>query len=401
MQAKSLVNLSLNIKIPTEIKFVINKLEENGFKAYVVGGAVRDALLNKTPYDFDVTTDAKPYEMHRIFEKCIDSGIKHGTVTVISNNTCVEVTTFRVDGTYKDHRKPENVSFSTSLSDDLKRRDFTVNAIAYDGDKLVDLFNGQHDLKNKIIRAVGNAYERFNEDALRMMRAIRFSCTLSFKIEDETKNAISNLSHLIEYVSCERIKAEFDKLIMSDCIENLNEVKNLDFFKFILPSLQNAVDNNTSFSHISIAKKDVAIRYVMLFMAIGEKNIREFLNKYKFSNAEKKEILLLFEYSQKEIKNDEKEIKHIISKISNELFKKILIIKKATGENVLDIEKTYEKIKDDPVSLKDLAITGNDLINAGFSGKDIKNALEFLLEKVIEDKTVNTKEKLMIHLRKD
>ena len=233
------------------------------------------------------------------------------------------------------------------------------------------------------------------------MRAIRFACTLSFTIEDETKKAISDLSHLIKYVSCERIKAEFDKLVMSDYVQNLSEVKNLNFFNYILPPLKNAIDNGVKFLHISYAKKDIAIRYVLLFTAIGETSMREFLNKYKFSNAEKKEISLLFEYSKKEIKNDEKEIKHILSKTSKELFEKILIVKNANGEDVSNIESVYKKIKDDPVTLKDLAVTGNDLIEAGFSGKEIKNALEFLLEKVIEDKTVNTKEKLMIHLRKD
>lgn len=390
--------LNLKIKIPDEIEYVLKKLKNSGFEAYIVGGAVRDAVLGRKINDYDITTNALPHDIHQIFDKCIDTGIKHGTVTVISGNTPIEVTTFRIDGKYENHRTPKNVEFSTSLEDDLKRRDFTVNSLAYDN-KIIDLFGGLDDIKNKTIKAVLNPEKRFNEDALRMMRAIRFACMLGFKLKSDVKAAITKLSHLISFVSNERIKSEFDKLIMSDFVQNLSEIKNCNLFNYILPNLQTAIDNNTDFSLISSAKNDISIRYTLLFILSKQDNIKEFLNKYKFSNNEKKEILTLFSYSKKDIENNEMQIKSILSKIEKPIFEKVLYIKKTLGNNIDDLSETYKNVRDDPCRIKDLKINGSDLLNLGISGSKIKTSLEYLIFKVMENKELNTKEKLLNEIK--
>ena len=206
----------MKISIPSGAKYIIDKLYDNGFEAFVVGGCVRDSLMGNEPKDWDITTSASPIEVKNLFKKTVDTGIKHGTVTVLIEKIGYEVTTYRVDGEYKDSRHPEEVIFTKNLKEDLRRRDFTINAMAYN-DKVgvVDEYKGMEDLHNKIIRCVGVPSERFDEDALRILRAIRFSAQLGFDIENNTKAAIKEYASTLKNISAERIKVEIDKTLMS------------------------------------------------------------------------------------------------------------------------------------------------------------------------------------------
>ena len=226
----------MKIRIPAPAARIIRTLEDAGYEAYVVGGCVRDSLLGREPQDWDITTSARPDQVKALFPKTIDTGIKHGTVTVRSNGRDYEVTTFRVDGDYADHRHPDAVTFTGRLSDDLERRDFTINAMAYnERDGIVDLFGGTEDLENGVIRAVGDPRKRFEEDALRMMRAVRFSAQLDFIVEEETRAGIKELAPTLAAVSAERIREELEKLLLSDHPEKLMELWELKLTAVFLP----------------------------------------------------------------------------------------------------------------------------------------------------------------------
>ncbi|MCR1824761.1 CCA tRNA nucleotidyltransferase, partial [Terrisporobacter muris] len=214
----------MKMDLPPKVKYIIDKIYENNYEAYIVGGCVRDAILGFEPNDYDITTSATPKVIKEIFRdfKCIDIGIEHGTVSVVIDDDIYEITTYRIEGEYKDHRRPENVDFTSKLEEDLKRRDFTINAMAYnEKEGLIDLFGGNIDIENKIIKTVGNPYNRFNEDGLRMIRAIRFSSKLNFKIEDNTLLAIYDNAQIIKNISLERITDEFNKIILSNKPENV------------------------------------------------------------------------------------------------------------------------------------------------------------------------------------
>lgn len=206
----------MEMKIPKQVAFIIDRLEQHGYEAYAVGGCVRDALLGREPHDWDITTSAKPEQVKALFKRTIDTGIQHGTVTIMEDHIGFEVTTYRIDGEYEDGRHPKEVQFTPDLKEDLRRRDFTINAMAYSPAKgLVDIFGGQEDLKEGIIRCVGSAEERFQEDALRIMRAVRFAAQLGFTIEEGTWKAIGKLVPNLKKVSAERIQVELTKLLMS------------------------------------------------------------------------------------------------------------------------------------------------------------------------------------------
>ena len=223
------------LQLPIEVKNIISKLEQNGHEAYAVGGCVRDCILGKTPKDWDITTSAKPEEIKSLFKKTVDTGIQHGTVTIIENHTGYEVTTYRLDGKYSDGRHPESVEFTPDLKEDLKRRDFTINAMAYnDENGLVDEFCGQEDLKNGIIRCVGDPAKRFEEDALRMMRAVRFSARFGFDIESKTKQAIVDLAPTLDRISMERIREEFIGVITSPNPSKIHELYHMGLTRVFL-----------------------------------------------------------------------------------------------------------------------------------------------------------------------
>ena len=214
----------MKINLPSKVKYIIDKIYENNYEAYIVGGCVRDTILGIEPNDYDITTNAMPKVIMEIFKefRCIETGIEHGTVSVVIDEDIYEITTYRIEGEYKDHRRPENVDFTNKLDEDLKRRDFTINSMAYnEKEGLIDLFGGKVDLENKIIKTVGNPYDRFNEDGLRMIRAIRFSSKLDFKIESNTLLAIYDNAQIIKNISLERITDEFNKTILSNKPENI------------------------------------------------------------------------------------------------------------------------------------------------------------------------------------
>lgn len=207
---------NIRITLPEDVKFIISELKKAGFEGYAVGGCVRDSLLGRIPGDWDITTSALPNDIKAVFRRTVDTGIEHGTVTVLLNDSSYEVTTYRIDGEYKDGRHPESVQFTEQIGEDLKRRDFTINAMAYnDEDGLIDLFNGREDIKRGVIRCVGNADARFDEDALRILRAVRFAAQLDFDIDADTRNAISSHAPNLHAVSKERILVEISKLICS------------------------------------------------------------------------------------------------------------------------------------------------------------------------------------------
>ena len=230
----------IRINLPDDVKYIIEQLTAAGYEAYAVGGCVRDSVLGRTPKDWDITTSAEPLEVKKLFRRTVDTGIKHGTVTVMMKSEGYEVTTYRIDGTYSDHRRPEFVSFTRELSEDLLRRDFTINAMAYNEETgLVDLYDGMGDIERRVIRCVGNPDERFDEDALRIMRAVRFAAQLDYEIEDATKEATRKAAtdHAPELsaVSAERIETELTKLIMSDHPEKLMDAYKMGITKVIFP----------------------------------------------------------------------------------------------------------------------------------------------------------------------
>jgi tRNA nucleotidyltransferase (CCA-adding enzyme) len=226
----------MEFQIPEKVQYIIDTLVDHGFEAYAVGGCVRDMILGKNPEDWDITTSAKPFEVKKVFKRTVDTGIEHGTVTVLLDKDHYEVTTYRLDGIYEDNRRPKEVSFTSSLEEDLKRRDFTINAMAYNPQLgIVDLFGGVKDLKNRLIRCVGNPMERFDEDALRILRAVRFSAQLDFQIEEATKLAIKEKAGLLKNISAERIRMELTKLLVSDNPDRLRLLYELGISKVILP----------------------------------------------------------------------------------------------------------------------------------------------------------------------
>ena len=370
------------LKIPEKIKFVLDTLTQNGYEAYIVGGCVRDSLLGLIPSDYDVTTSAKPQEILGLFEKTVPTGIKHGTVTVIIDNEPVEVTTFRTEGEYKDSRHPQNVEFVTDLREDLSRRDFTVNAMAFNETVgLVDLFGGVSDIKNKILRAVGDSDKRFSEDALRILRLFRFASQLEFTIEEKTLNSALKLQNGLENISKERIFSELCKavngknpkailpLIKSGGLEFLGVIKTPEFATADNLDLRLFVFLNTS--------SENPIKVLKTLKAPSRQI--DFANK----------LLKL-----QSIKIDSKE------DIKNALFLTdfngvSLFLQLQKEENKLKILDEVIKNKE-PYLISHLAVSGEDLKELGFKGKEIGEMLERMRQEVVKSPEKNRKETLMM-----
>ena len=435
---------NLLVKLSKGASFVIENLHKNGYLAYAVGGCVRDSLLGNTPYDFDITTSAKPSDVKSIFEKTYDTGIAHGTVTISVFGEHLEVTTFRADGEYLNNRKPQSVTLIDDVSQDLARRDFTINAICYnDTEGIIDLFNGIDDLNNKIIRAIGDPKKRFTEDALRILRAVRFSAQLGFEIEENTKKAIKECAPLIKNLSVERIISEIDKIIMSDSPMHLKLLFDLGVLSYIMPEMcdcflqaQNTrwhiYDVGThSINVIKNSPKKLYLRYAALMHdwgkphchainELGEDSFRnhakvsyelsqKFMKKYKFSNENSDKILRLVKNHDREILLQKKYIKRAINTVGTDIFLDLIHLKRAdclsqnlelTKERLpyLDkLENLYNEIKagNEAFSLKNLAVNGRDIISLGYEGKEVGIILNCLLEFVIDNPQENEKEKLL------
>lgn len=412
------------MKLPNNVQYILEKFNSNGFEAFIVGGCVRDYLLNKKPQDYDITTNAFPEKIEDLFDKTIPTGIKHGTVTVLIDKTPYEVTTYRVDGEYLNNRKPKDVKFVSNIEEDLSRRDFTINAMAYSpylGFK--DYFNGKDDLKNKLIRCVGNPDKRFSEDALRMLRAIRFSCQLNFKIEKLTAESIKKNFKLIKNISMERIQSEFTKIILSDDPDKgLMLLRKLGFSDFLIKEFNNLKlincydvydDIHDTYGLINSLPKKLHVRLAGLFYKV-----------YNSENAVEKcrTILKKLKYDNNTINDTCNLVKNLNNISYNMTRKKLKLLINSVGtENIFDLlnlQKSYLSYMDEydteyidilknrvsdilvskePIFIKDLAITGNDLINElnYKPGKNIGVILNFLLENVMQTPELNTKEDLL------
>lgn len=373
---------------------VIASLEENGYEAFIVGGAVRDSLRGHQANDVDVATNAVPEEVKTIFKHTADVGIAHGTVLVIHPLSPVEVTTYRTEGTYQDHRRPDKVHFVSSLAEDLKRRDFTINAMAMSGNReIIDLFGGKEDLENGVIRAVGEPVERFKEDALRMLRAIRFSSQLGFKIERLTFQAISKQAQDIHFVAIERIKAEFDKIFTSDYTEKaIQNIQQSGLAKF-LPGEYNNLEGWKKFKASEESWKGWAF-----FCLLQPTQDIEILREFKCSNNEKRQvehILAAYQLltSTGWTKKDYFTFDAKILKVAYEFAKTL-------GKTILKPESMEEidHIKSNLAIQKksDLVVTGHDLLkwSSKKSGPWLKETLEQILTEIIENRLPNERQQI-------
>ena len=398
----------MHIDLPDKVKRIIGVIESGGYEAYAVGGCVRDSLLGRVPNDWDITTSASPLQVKALFGRTIDTGIKHGTVTVMMDREGFEVTTYRIDGEYEDSRHPKDVTFTSDLAEDLKRRDFTINAMAYnDKNGLVDIFGGASDIQKGIVRCVGNPEERFGEDALRMMRAVRFSAQLGYVIADKTRAAIQKLAENLKNISVERIQTELVKLLVSPHPDYLRVCYETGITKVVLPEFDRCMETEQNNPHhcytvgehilhsLNGVKGDKVLRLAMLFHDIGKPET-------KFTDKEG-------------IDHFHGSVRRAINKIGEEIFPYLFDVKRADifaqssydrEEKITRIEevrKVYGTVleKRQCVSLRTLAVTGKDLIEAGMRpGKEIGEMLDKLLHAVLEEPEENTKEKLMEQVRR-
>ena len=439
----------MKIFIPDYAQKALSLLHAQGFKAYIVGGCVRDAVLGKTPNDYDICTDCTPDVMKKVFSDftTIETGIKHGTLTVLIDRQPLEITTFRSDGTYTDHRKPDSVKFEKELSEDLKRRDFTVNALCCNDDEgVVDMFGGLDDIKNKVIKCVGKPQERFDEDALRILRALRFSSVLDFEIEKNTAQAVHEQKELLRAISAERIAAELKKLLCGrDPARILLEYR--DVFAVIIPQLAPCFDfaqNNPHhcydvYTHICKSvnniEPDWVLRLAMLLHDIGKPLVhttdengidhfkthqlksaeiaKEVTGALKLDNKSRSRIHSLVLEHDNRIPAKKKSVRRFLSKYDEEFFADYLKVRRADTlaqsmyfrseklEELDEIEKIAKQICDEALCLhiSDLAVNGNDLMELGLSHKQIGEGLKMLLDAVIEERTANEKDSLIACLK--
>ena len=388
----------MRIIIPENIISVMSLLEESGFEAYAVGGCVRDSLLGRKPYDWDVCTSALPEETLEVFKsfRTIPTGIKHGTVTVIADSP-VEITTFRIDGEYLDNRRPSQVSFTRTLADDLCRRDFTVNAMAADKNGFVtDLYGGKEDLQKKIIRCVGCAQKRFDEDALRIMRALRFAATLGFELEESTARAVRVQKSLLKNIAVERIRAETDKLLLGNCEDILFDYR--EVFSVFIPEAE--ITRETA-EKISLADKETEIRLALLLGNLTSENARAVLGRLRYSNSVTNTVVSLVENKNKAIDNTSPAVKRLLNAFGKENAERLVRFKRADGEITPEAEKEIllriNEIIDNNecYSLATLAVSGSDLSAIGIKGKKIGETLNRLLNEVMEGTTANNKDDLL------
>ena len=397
--------LRMIIDLPKNVENIIGSLEEHGFEGFAVGGCVRDSLLKKTPKDWDITTDALPADMKKIFKKTFDTGIAHGTVTVLMDGVGYELTTYRIDGNYSDGRHPDSVSFSKNLSEDLCRRDFTVNAMAYSNKKgIVDLFDGRKDLQNGIIRAVGDAKKRFDEDALRMLRAVRFAAQLGFKIDDDTFEAIKEKAKLLSNVSKERIFVELNKSLCGEFAQNIKMVYTSGLYRYIGKEFAKLDKSIYNFYPRKFPNKKHMYWAVFLENIENVEAVKKILFELKSDNATRNNAYLLVKELKNSLPSSDEDIRWSLYRIGADLFCDYIEILKTDKKNkdILDkidtIENRYSLIlkENHAYEISMLDITGKDLMDIGISkGPKIGEVLEFLLKKVIENPLNNEKSSLL------
>ncbi len=435
----------LRISLPERVDRIITILQNHGYEAYAVGGCVRDSVLGREPEDWDITTSAMPEETKALFAKTFDTGIEHGTVTVLMGDEGFEVTTYRIDGEYEDSRHPKEVTFTRNLKEDLQRRDFTINAMAYnEKDGLVDIFGGIQDLRAGVIRCVGNAVERFSEDALRILRGIRFAAQLGFGMEDDTRRAMGELAPVLGKISAERIQAELVKIITSDRPGLLKDAYELGITKVFLPEFDRIMETEQETPHhmysvgehtlkaMKNIRADKVLRLAMLLHDMGKPALKtmdeagvahfkrhaaesqmiakEVLRRLKFDNDTRNKVTRLVCYHDYRMPASAKNVRRAMNRIGEDLFPSYMEVRRADIlaqslyqreekiKNLDEIEALYQEITEAKqcVSLKHLAVSGKDLIAAGMKpGKEIGACLNDLLEQVIEEPALNEKEKLL------
>ena len=439
------------LEIPKNAETILHILENAGYEAYVVGGCVRDSILGRKPDDWDITTSAKPEQVKELFHRTVDTGLQHGTVTVLMEKEGYEVTTYRVDGEYEDGRHPKEVTFTASLEEDLKRRDFTINAMAYNpSGGLVDLFGGLEDIDRKIIRCVGDPLERVTEDALRIMRAVRFSAQLGFSIEEETRKALKVLAPNLKHVSAERIQVELVKLLMSPHPDYLRTAYEAGITAEFLPEFDACMETSQNTPHhcytvgehilhsLCHVRADRVLRITMLLHDIGKPVVRktdengrdhfkthgnagekmagQILRRLKFDNDTIRKVTRLVKWHDDRPEGTLKSVRRAVNRIGEDLFPLYLEVQQADmlaqslyrrseKQARLDsVRDAYRQIIEEKqcVSLKTLAVTGRDLIENGYRpGREIGEKLEKLLNLVLEDPEKNQKEILLEIIRKD
>ena len=385
----------MQIQIPDYIQVLIDLLNQNHYSAYVVGGAIRNALLGLPIHDYDLTTDATPDEMLQVFSthRVFKTGIQHGTITVLSNGQPVEITTFRSENVYEDHRHPSGVSFSKCIEEDCKRRDFTINALCYNNSEgLIDFFGGIDDLQHKIIRCIRNASERIDEDALRILRALRFAGRLSFTIEEKTANAIHKQKDLLHYISEERIHNEWIGILETNALTSIL-VEYSDVIQVFIPELTKDIIQH-SLTAIYQSPLDANIRMAILLKNIP--NAKEILERLKYSGAEQSIILSCIQNSEFKL-SSKIELKQFLStlKIPFDTYHQYRSAID-TGYQKETIHAYHQEIHNmhEPYQLKDLAIDGNVVKELGYQGKEIASILQKCLNTVIENPENNTVEYL-------
>lgn len=394
------------INVPKSVKIIIKILEDNGYEAFAVGGCVRDAIIGREPNDWDITTSAMPGDVKRLFHKTIDTGIAHGTVTVMIERVGYEVTTYRIDGEYEDGRHPKSVEFTGNLIEDLKRRDFTINAMAYnDRQGIVDEFDGVGDLERGLIRCVGNPIDRFNEDALRILRAVRFAAALNFDIEEETKNAIVTLAENLNKISKERIQAELEKLLISNHPEKLKIAYETGITKVIFKEIDRLAkmgELDNIISKLCEMPSNHYYRWAAVLIHTDREECRNILRGFKFDNKTVNNVSALVTAMKREIPSNRGEIRRDIYEIGEEIYPMYLEFRRIyddeNSDRIREIQAEREDIYDkgDCVSLRGLAVNGRDLMELGASrGAEVGAGLEMLLYKVLEDNELNDKETLI------
>ncbi|MCM1118842.1 MAG: CCA tRNA nucleotidyltransferase [bacterium] len=434
------------INLPEKVKYIIEEITGAGYEAYAVGGCIRDSILGREPNDWDITTSARPQQVKELFRRTIDTGIAHGTVTVMLDKEGYEVTTYRIDGEYEDHRHPRNVQFTSRLVEDLRRRDFTINAMAYnDTAGLVDAFDGMGDIERGVIRCVGCARDRFGEDALRMLRAIRFSAQLGYDIEEETGQAIRELAPSLSAISAERIQTELVKLLISPHPDYLRQAYELGVTAVVLPELDRCMETPQKHPHhcytvgehilhsLGHVPAEKELRLAMLLHDIGKprtlevdqegithfyghpsasaKMSQEILRRLRFDNDTIVTVCRLVEYHDygNNVEPAPATVRRAMNRIGGELFPRLLQVKRADimaqsdyrREAKLELVDAWEREYQDIVkqgqcvSLKDLAVSGRDLVAAGMlPGRELGELLQRMLMHVLEFPDDNTREKL-------
>lgn len=435
----------MKIKLPEDVCKIISDIEAAGFEAYAVGGCIRDSILGREPDDWDITTSAHPEDVKKIFRRTVDTGIQHGTVTVLLHGEGFEVTTYRIDGIYEDARHPKDVSYTGDLTEDLKRRDFTINAFAYnDRSGLVDIFDGMGDLERKVIRCVGDPKERFSEDALRMMRAVRFAAQLGFEIDPGTREAAAALAPNLARVSVERILTELTKLICSDHPGMLKDCYEMGLTAVFIPEFDRCMTSPQNIKHhcynvgehilhtMEAIRADRILRFTMLMhdiakpdvmtvdeegiihnkghAALGEEVSAKILRRLHADNVLIDSVRVLVRYHDWRFEADKRSVRRAMNRIGCDLFPLMLEVQRAdiSGQSDYKREEKFARIDTvdrlykeiitdrDAITIKDLAVSGRDLIDAGIKpGPEIHDIFNEMLEHVLEEPGDNKKEILM------